>query len=58
MTRHGYFPVVILDIDRGVHVKIISDVQDGDPTACAETVLMAQLDEMQTLAWRSLRSTL
>ncbi|KAI1141322.1 fic/DOC family protein [Hypoxylon sp. FL0543] len=54
MVRQGYLPVVVQDLDREDYIRMINDACDGNPREFVTTVLVTQLDELQSFYWREL----
>ncbi|KAI0835109.1 hypothetical protein F5Y06DRAFT_277395 [Hypoxylon sp. FL0890] len=54
LVRQGYLPVVIQDLEREDYLRMISNACDGNPEEFVTTVLVTELDELQSFYWRKI----
>lgn len=53
MVRQGYLPIVMIKLDCGDYLQMVSDAQDGKPGNLVLQLLETQLDELRTCNWRN-----
>ena len=52
LMRRGYAPVIMVGVERGDYIRMVSEVGDGEPGRFVKMVLMTRLDALRRFGGR------